>query len=335
MNDDNQRNIRCSGLSNTFEQANKPAISVLLPTYKRVEALERTLRSLADQNVAKESYEIIVIDDGSQDGTETFLETFSKKTQNRFYYKSLAENRGPARARNTGLRCCNGRVILIIGDDVVPEANLLNEHLAFHETHPDETFALLGHVHFPEALNPSAFMRWLESGGRKYFFNYADLTPGGKASPLFFYTCNVSVKASLLEKSGWFDESFRYASHEDLELGYRLEDQGMHLIYNDKARGAHWHMLSIQGIARRVYLMGYSAALFWQKVKDESSWLKKTTRNLIAWASTTPPGILLWNSLRRKEYEDREVYSSYWHALLFLSFFIGLSDSLNKRPIRV
>ncbi len=177
-------------------------------------------------------------------------------------------------------------------------------------------------------------MRWLESGGRKYFFNYGDLKPGETAAPLFFYTCNVSVKAAQLEKSGWFDESFRYASHEDLELGYRLADKGMHLIYNDKARGAHWHMLSVQGIARRVYLMGYSAALFWQKAKDESGWLRKMTRRLFTRAYN-PSRYLLWHRLRLKEYKDRKNYPAHWHVLLFLSFFIGLSDSLNKRPIRV
>ncbi len=335
MNDKNSSDIRYSGFSSTFKQENQPVFSVLLPTYKRVDALERTLQALADQNVAHEDYEIIVIDDGSLDDTETFLERFSKKTQNRFYFASLAENGGPARARNAGLRFCNGGVILIIGDDVVPEATLLKEHLAFHDIHPDEKYAQLGHVYFPEALDPNAFMRWLESGGRNYFFNYADLTPGERVSPLFFYTCNVSVKASLLKKSGWFDESFRYASHEDLELGYRLADQGMRLIYNDKARGAHWHMLSVQGISRRVYLMGYSAALFWQKVEDEGSWLRKAARHLFAYVSTAPPGIWLWDWLRRKDYEDRKNYPAHWHVLLLLSFFIGLSDSLNKRPIRV
>ena len=335
MNDENDRDIRISGFSDAFTQEASPVLSVLLPTYKRLDALKKTLSGLEVQGVAIEDYEIIVIDDGSKDDTETFLKQFSKQTHHRFYFASLAENGGPARARNTGLQFCNGRVILIIGDDIVPETTLLTEHLDFHDTHADESYALLGHVYFPEVLKPNAFMRWLESGGRKYFFNYADLTPGEKVSPLFFYTCNVSIKASLLQKSGWFDESFRYASHEDLELGYRLEDQGMQLVYNDKARGAHWHMLSIQGITRRVYLMGYSAALFWQKVKDESGWVKKKIRRLLTWASTTPPGVFIWDRLCKKEYEDRENYPMHWHVLLFLSFFIGLSDSLNKRPIRV
>ncbi len=70
-----------SGLSNSFKQEDEPALSVLLPTYKRVDALERTLRALEDQNASNDAYEVIVIDDGSQDGTETFLEQFSESTK--------------------------------------------------------------------------------------------------------------------------------------------------------------------------------------------------------------------------------------------------------------
>ncbi len=46
---------------------------------------------------------------------------------------------------------------MIIGDDVVPEATLVKEHLVFHDTHPGEQYALLGQVYFPEALEPNCF----------------------------------------------------------------------------------------------------------------------------------------------------------------------------------
>jgi glycosyltransferase involved in cell wall biosynthesis len=308
---------------------------VLLPTYKRLDTLQRTLQGLESQDVDNDLYEIVVIDDGSKDGTADFLQEFATGTENRFYAASLAENGGPARARNAGLAVCRGRVILIIGDDIQPDPALLAKHLSFHRTHPDEGFSLLGHVDFPEEMQPNGFMRWLEHGGRKYFFNYADLTSGQTATPLFFYTCNVSVKASLLEKSGWFDESFRYASHEDLELGYRLADVGMQLVYDDTARGSHWHMLSVQGIARRVYLMGYSAVGFWQKVDDRGGWLKRGLRRLLAWASATPPSAALWNHLRQKSYQDSREYPIQWHFLLGLGFFIGLSDGWKNRAPRV
>lgn len=335
MNRDRRQEIKASGQSRNFGLPATPELSVLLPTCNREEALQRTFLALEKQSVEVGLFEIIVVDDGSSDGTVEVLNRFAETTDSRFSYAILKENGGPARARNIGLSICRGCVILIIGDDIEPEVSLLEKHLLYHRQKPGEEYALLGYVSFPDALQPNAFMRWLEKDGRKYFFNYADLSPNQQAGPIFFYTCNVSVKASLLDRSGWFDESFPFASHEDLELGYRLADKGMQLVYDPSARGSHWHMLSVRGIARRVYLMGYSAVLFWQKVDEKGGWLKKVVRRMLAWFSTTPPVIGLWSRLHRKQYQEEKSYPVQWHILLFLSFFIGLSDSLKKESLRL
>lgn len=307
----------------------------MLPTYERVDALKRTLAALEKQTLSCEEYEIIVVDDGSRDGTKSALQHFANQTDSRVSYIILAENGGPARARNFGLACSRGEITLIIGDDIEPDRQLLGRHMQFHRQYPDNSHALLGYVTFPEGLKPSSFMQWLENGGRKYFFDYHGLTPGQQAGHLHFYTCNVSVKMALLEKSGWFDESFPYASHEDLELGYRLEGQGMHMIYDPKAVGYHWHMLSIEGITRRIYFMGYSADLFWQKVEASGGVIRQLIRNIIIWLASTPPAVAMWRRLKAKEFCETRQYSLQWHTLLFLCFFIGLSDAKRKKTPRL
>jgi GT2 family glycosyltransferase len=176
-------------------------------------------------------------------------------------------------------------------------------------------------------MNPSSFMRWLERGGRKFYFNYAALEPHRRASTLFFYTCNVSVKRSLMEKSGWFDESFPFASHEDLELGDRLAKKGMRLIYDPDVIGYHWHYLSAGGIARRVYLMGYSAHLYWQKTGRNDTWVKNSIRSLFTAVCSNPTLFGFWTVLRKKHYSRDKSYPLHWRLLLFLGFFIGLSDA--------
>jgi glycosyltransferase involved in cell wall biosynthesis len=325
--------IRAVGKSRHFGAS--PVISVLLPTFRRLDALERTLSALEEQTQSQEDYEVIVVDDGSRDGTEAFLQNFAASTGLLFTYLVLKENGGPARARNFGLSRCRAAVVLIIGDDIEPAPNLVAIHFRFHEQHRDIGYALLGHVSFPEELEPSVFMSWLEQGGRKYFFNYQDLVPGQEAGPLFFYTCNVSVKKALLDRTGWFDESFPYASHEDLELGYRLAAKGMKMIYEPGAVGNHFHMLTIQGIARRIYLMGYSAELFWQKVQDRGGKTRQRLRNLISRAAATPPGVALWRHLAEKRFDEKKEYQVQWHTLLALSFFIGLSDCKRGKAPRV
>lgn len=255
-----------------------PELSILLPTYNRVDALQCTLAALESQPLPKASFEIIIVDDGSTDQTPEKLHEFAKASSIGLSYAILKKNGGPARARNIGLEMCRGEIILIIGDDIEPCSDLLGQHLKFHRQNPDKKYALLGKVVFPDALRPNAFMRWLEKGGQRYFFNYDTLEPHQQADAMFFYTCNVSVKSSLLAKSGWFDESFPYASHEDLELGCRLGNVGMKLVYAPHALGYHWHMLSVGGIARRVYLMGYSAHLFWRRIEEQGAYAKRVAR---------------------------------------------------------
>lgn len=335
MNRDRSQEIKAVGQSSNFVLSATPELSVLLPTYNRADALSRTLSALEKQTVDMAVCEIIVVDDGSTDSTNGVLRKFSEETDSRFSYALLKENGGPARARNIGLSMCRGRAVLILGDDIEPAALLLEKHLHFHREHPDEQDAMLGFVSFPEGLQPNSFMRWLAQDGRKYFFNYQDLQPGQLAGPLFFYTCNVSVKTSLLDKSGWFDESFPYASHEDLELGYRLAENGMRLHYDFTAEGFHWHMLTVQSIAGRVYLMGYSAVLFWNKVRQKDGILRRAARRIVALFCSAPWGVFLWNRLRNRQYPDNASYPREWQLLLFLSFFIGLADSYRKHNIRL
>ena len=327
--------VKFTGQSHTFSGTALPDVSVLLPTYNRTNALLRTLNALEKQSLSVELFEIIVVDDGSSDNTPEVLKQFSERTNTRFSYTVLKENGGPAKARNTGLFMARGGVVLIIGDDIEPDVSLLEKHLSFHKKKSDEEYALLGHVAFPKELASSTFMNWLETDGRKYFFNYAELVAGEEAEPIFFYTCNVSVKLSLLNKSGWFDESFPYASHEDLELGYRLADKGMRLVYDPDAKGYHWHLLTIQGIARRVYLMGYSAEIFWRKIGDGSSGVKRITRKVLTTVCSLPPMVYLWNRLQAKEYDETKKYPGQWNMLLFLGFFIGLGDSQKNRKVRL
>lgn len=331
----NEAEIRVMNHSASYNKEVRPELSILMPTYKRLDVLALTLKALMKQSLAKERFEVVVVDDGSADETELLLEQTAYNTELQFTYLVLAENGGPARARNFGLRQCRGEVILIIGDDIEATSSLAATHLELHKNNSANEYAVLGHVSFPQRPRPSLFMQWLEEGGRTFFFNYKDLVAGEEASPLFFYTCNVSVKKGLFAKSGWFDESFPYASHEDLELGYRLKEQGMRLVYQPEAAGYHHHQLSIDGIRRRIYLMGYSAELFWQKVNERGGIIRKMARNLLTFLAASPVGVMVWRRLREKNYRQDVPYPGHWKLLLSLSFFIGLSDAKNDRKPRV
>jgi GT2 family glycosyltransferase len=145
--------------------------------------------------------------------------------------------RGVSAARNVGWRAAESHLVAFIGDDILLEPTALEEHLRAHEREPDEGVGVLGPVIWARELRVTPFMRWLEEGIQ---FDYRSL-PGDEASWAHFYTSNVSVKRSMLERVGGFDEERFPFLYEDLDLGYRMAAHGFRMIYNRRAVGEHLH----------------------------------------------------------------------------------------------
>ena len=94
-----------------------PRVSVVIPTYNRVRRLEWVLRALAEQTVDPLDFEVVVVSDGSTDGSESVVLGLTMP------YKLTVvsqPNSGPAVARNTGVSRAAGELIVFLDDDVVP-----------------------------------------------------------------------------------------------------------------------------------------------------------------------------------------------------------------------
>ena len=100
-------------------------ISVVIPTYNRKDALARLIDSVYAAGFDAGRHEVIVIDDGSCDGTDRLLNE-AAKTRPNFSFKSV-KNAGPGQARNTGAGLSRGRIIAFLDDDCVVDGNWLSE----------------------------------------------------------------------------------------------------------------------------------------------------------------------------------------------------------------
>lgn len=116
-----------------------------------------------------------------------------------------------------------------MGDDTWPRADLVERPGRFHRSRPEPEAVLLGRVVWAPESRPSPFMKWLNTGIQFDFDQILDVddVPGS-----CFYTANVSVKTDFLQTHGGFDESFREAAFEDIELDLRLERAGMRFSYD-------------------------------------------------------------------------------------------------------
>lgn len=238
-------------------------ISVIIPTYNRKDKLKQTLKTLEDQTLDKKEFEVVIIDDGSTDGTIKFLEDFGRKTPLNFQYFSQ-KNQGPGRARNFGATRANGSIILFCGDDTLLEENLLSIHQGLHKKH--KNIAVLGLALWDESEEVSDFMRYIAPGGPQ--FHYNTIKDYNDAGFNHFYTCNISLEKKWfdLEK---FDTDLAYASLEDIELGYRLTKRGLKIIYEPRAKVFHSHHQKPEDFYQKIFQGGQNLVVFLNKYKKE------------------------------------------------------------------
>jgi GT2 family glycosyltransferase len=205
------------------------AASVVVPTFNRRASLVRTLEALAKQGPVTSSLEVVVVDDGSTDGTFEWLQ------QARYPYrlKPLRQaNGGPAKARNAGVEAATAPLVIFIDDDTEPLPGLVDEHLAAHR----EADNLV--VSGPLGSLPSYSQPWVTWEQRQVERQYKAMRQGEWA-PTFrqFWTGNASVARKHLLAAGGFDDSFRRA--EDVELGLRLRKLGLQFRFRSEARVLH------------------------------------------------------------------------------------------------
>ncbi len=204
-------------------------ISVVIPTFNRLPILRKSLIALEDQILPADvkGYEVVVVDDGSTDGTSEWLRENKQKLQ---HLLLLEQNHsGPGQARNKGVKHSSGDVIIFIDSDLVVTSNFLDAHI--------------------RALRKS----WIKNGDNNCFtygsvINTSNFdNPSSESYKLndlswaYFATGNVAIDKTVLLRSGLFDPAFRLYGWEDLELGERLRKMGVRLIKCPSAIGYHWH----------------------------------------------------------------------------------------------
>jgi len=223
-------------------------LTVIVPTYNRKGILLKTLAAYQGQSAREEILEVLVVDDGSADGTAEAVVQFKNDSSLRIRYLSQ-RNSGLAAARNHGIREAKGRLLLFGDDDIIPGTHLVAEHLSWHRKYPDSSVAVLGLVAWSPEVRPTPFMEWLGSDG--VLFDFGHLEREREVDFERSYFCNTSVKAEFLAKNGGFDEEFRGYGYEDIELAFRLSKRGLRMLYHPDAVGYHYKVVSFAAACRR------------------------------------------------------------------------------------
>ena len=267
-------------------------ISIVIPTYNRLPILEKCLNSLEEQRIDSkiEGFEIIVVDDGSTDGTQAWL---GKHLSSYPHVRLISqEHGGPAKARNRGVENSLGDVIVFIDSDLVVDK-----------------FFLVSHA--------TSLRKACEALGNRYCFTYGAVINTNNFENLtseslklqdiswaYFATGNVAIHKNILQIAGLFDVDFSLYGWEDLELGERLRQMGVKLIRCPKAIGYHWHpSLTLDQIPNLIRIERERAKMGLVFFRKHPSFrvrciIQFTVFHLILWELLTLGGILNERSMR-------------------------------------
>jgi len=237
----------------------RPTVSVVIPTYNRRERLARVLQALAAQRV-KDPFEVVVVSDGSTDGTDDYLEGPTPLPVR----AERQPNSGPAVARNRGVQVASGELIVFLDDDVVPDPGLIAAHVAAHER-LGEHVVVIGPMLNPPDHRFAPWVRWEQAMLAK---QYAAMERGDWApTARQFYTGNASVRRAHVLAAGGFNPSYRRA--EDLELAFRLAAAGLTFAFEPAAIGLHYAERSYEAWRAVAEAYGRNAVVMARDQDDE------------------------------------------------------------------
>ena len=252
-------------------EKNKKFVSVIIPSFNRKEILKRTLEAYFNQTYPKDLYELIVVDDGSTDGTDQMITTILKNgSPCRLKYFKHQTNKGVPAARNLGTREAFGDLILHVNDDCIPIPQFLEEHIKFYSSIVQPNIGILGQIDLHPDIKPTPFLDFIYKGQQ---FEYNKLIHGTVVNFWDFYGGNVLIEKKKLLEIGLFDEDFKSSLFDDSELGYRLYKTGFKLIYNENAVTYHYHETNLQNFQERQRKVGETAILFYKKHPELRDWL--------------------------------------------------------------
>ena len=233
-----------------------PDISVVIPTYNRLDTLQHVIPTLLAQDLPRERFELLICDSLSNDGTAEYLAGVHDSAPNVRHLPGAYTGR--AMARNAGIAAASGDVVLFNDSDILASPDLLSQHLRHHEER--RGIAVVGWEVQVKDLAEYAYKRdhpqergQLHPPTRK------------KLSWLYFLTGNASVRRDDLLRVGSFDESFTGYGHEDLELGYRLQHAGIEILYEPRAVNYHCQDIPHDDQKEKMKLAGRSTVRFYRK----------------------------------------------------------------------
>jgi glycosyltransferase involved in cell wall biosynthesis len=232
-------------------QSNQLVISVIIPYYNKYTRLLRVLDALDKQTIPKESFEVIIVDDGSQ--VELSKQEKIKEYQQKINMEIIRnQNNGRSKARNTGIENAKADLLAFLDDDVVLPDYFLERHIQYH-ANGEKVFVHSKVIDDYQMYFEDRYCKSPSTKSKKVVDKLERINKDLRKVPVAealcdavynekmvkgldwvgFITNNVSVSKADVISESMFLEEFSSWGCEDYELGYRLCLKGYKMIYDD------------------------------------------------------------------------------------------------------
>lgn len=216
-------------------------ITACICTYNRDRFLYAALESLAQQNLAPESYEVLLVDNNSTDQTPDLADQFARAYPQIHFRYLLEQQQGLSHARNRGVQEATGAIIAFMDDDAIADQQYLANLLDFFDRHPAIMAAggkILPYFH-PYDQQP-AWLSWYLIG----LLSCLDLGDQERPFPRYPIGCNMAFRKALFAQVGMFDPRLGRIKNslmgsEEKDLFVRVKDAGLPVYYVPQALVYH------------------------------------------------------------------------------------------------
>lgn len=258
-------------------------LSIVVPTYKRPDNLDRFLNAVVHQITPGRS--LIIVNDGSHDNQYVNV---IKKYKDYLTYLTLPSNQGPAAARNVGAKISMGNYIIFTDDDCIPPPDWLNILSDYITVYPEAD--LIGGPTKPLlSEKPSLIEQFLCQ--QKMYPQPSYHIHGIYCLP----TANFAIKRDLFIKMAGFDERFKLAGGEDLHLTQKIKTSGATIHIYDKWVTNHWHSgETLISSCKRYYRHGMGTSQHVILSKNNSHSRHENSKNLSNAILSSRKNLRLW-----------------------------------------
>ena len=213
--------------------SDNPYFSIIIPSYNAEKTLGKCLNAIF--NSRNQNFEVIVVDDDSQDNTIKTAESFCCNILR------MAKNQGAAAARNLGAKKAKGEVLLFIDSDIEIKNNTLDL--------------------IRNSLNkyPVVFGIYCQKSGVdnllslfQNFFATKSMQDTKEYTAMFYSYCGA-IKKKIFEEVGGFNENWFHATFEDVELGLRITEKGHQIYLNKNIKVTHYNIFTFKRFIKNYF----------------------------------------------------------------------------------